>query len=141
MLSKISLRLKLSDFMNADIEETVMNKINQIHSELHVIVSLYLWFEEDEITSKDLKDFLMRWEDKLSFKTVVKQGHKLQVNDYIFFDIIPTNVPDSDIYKRFTYKYKGANMILDGLKEFYNVTKFTTSDKPFKKQKRNDYED
>ena len=127
--------------MNADIEETVMNKINQIHSELHVIVSLYLWFEEDEITSKDLKDFLMRWEDKLSFKTVVKQGHKLQVNDYIFFDIIPTNVPDSDISKRFTYKYKDVNMILNGLKEFYNVTKFTTSEKPIKRQKRNDYED
>ena len=141
MLSKISLRLKLSDFINTDIEETVMNKINQIHSELHVIVSLYLWFEEDEITSKDLKDFLMRWEDKLSFKTVVKQGHKLQVNDYIFFDIIPTNVPDSDISKRFTYKYKDVNMILNGLKEFYNVTKFTTSEKPIKRQKRNDYED
>ena len=118
-----------------------MNIINQIHSELHVIVSLYLWFEEDEITSKDLKDFLMRWEDKLTFKTVVKQGHQLQINDYIFFDIIPTNIPDSDISKRFTYKYKDVNMILNGLKEFYNVTKFTTSEKPIKRQKRNDYED
>ena len=141
MLSKVSLRLKLSDFINTNIEENVMNRINQIHSELHVIVSLYLWFEEDEITSKDLKDFLMRWEDKLSFKTVVKQGHQLQINDYIFFDIIPTNIPDSDISKRFTYKYKDVNMILNGLKEFYNVTKFTTSEKPIKRQKRNDYED
>ena len=141
MLSKISLRLKLSDFINTDMEENVMNRINQIHSELHIIVSLYLWFEEDEITSKDLKDFLMRWEDKLSFKTVVKQGHKLQVNDYIFFDIIPTNVSDSDISKRFTYKYTDVNKILNGLKEFYNVTKFTTSEKPIKRQKRNDYED
>ena len=141
MLSKVSLRLKLSDFINTNIEENVMNRINQIHSELHVIVSLYLWFEEDEITSKDLKDFLMRWEDKLTFKTVVKQGHKLQVNDYIFFDIIPINVSDSDISKRFTYKYKDVNMILNVLKEFYNVTKFTTSEKPIKRQKRNDYED
>ena len=141
MLSKVSLRLKLSDFINTNIEENVMNRINQIHSELHVIVSLYLWFEEDEITSKDLKDFLMRWEDKLTFKTVVKQGHKLQVNDYIFFDIIPINVSDSDISKRFTYKYKDVNMILNGLKVFYNVTKFTTSEKPIKRQKRNDYED
>ena len=141
MLSKISLRLKLSDFINTDIEETVMNKINQIHSELHVIVSLYLWFEEDEITSKDLKDFLMRWEDKLTFKTIVKQGHQLQFNDYIFFDIIPTNVSSDNVTKRFTYKYKGANNILDGLKEFYKVTKFTTSEKPVKRQKRNDYED
>ena len=141
MLSKVSLRLKLSDFINTDIEEKVMNIINHAHTELSVTVLLYLWFEEGEVTNKDLKEFLMRWEDKLTFKTVVKQGHKLRYNDYIFFDIIPTNVPDSDISKRFTYKYKDVNMILDGLKEFYNVTKFTTSDKPMKRQKRNDYED
>ena len=141
MLSKVSLRLKLSDYINTDIEEKVMNIVNHAHTELNVTVLLYLWFEEGELSNKDLKEFLMRWEDKLSFKTVVKQGHQLQINDYIFFDIIPTNVPDGDIYKRFTYKYKGANMILNGLKEFYNVTKFTTSDKPMKRQKRNDYED
>ena len=141
MLSKVSLRLKLSDYINTDIEEKVMNIVNHAHTELNVTVLLYLWFEEGEVSNKDLKDFLMRWEDKLTFKTVVKQGHQLQLNDYIFFDIIPTNVPDSGISKRFTYKYKDINMILDGLKEFYNVTKFTTSDKPMKRQKRNDYED
>ena len=100
MLSKISLRLKLSDFINTDMEEAVMNKVNGIHSELSVTVLLYLWFEEDEITSKDLKDFLMRWEDKLTFKTIVKQGHQLQFNDYIFFDIIPVGISES-ISKRF----------------------------------------
>ena len=141
MLSKISLRLKLSDFINTDIEETVMNKINQIHSELHVTVLLYLWFEEDDITGKDLKDFLMRWEDKLTFKTVVKQGHLLQFNEYIFFDIIPINISDSDISKRFSYRYATSDNILNGLDEFYKVTKFTTSEKPIKRQKRNDYED
>ena len=118
-----------------------MNIVNHAHTELNVTVLLYLWFEEGELSNKDLKEFLMRWEDKLSFKTVVKQGHQLQINDYIFFDIIPTNIPDSDISKRFTYKYKDVNMILNGLKEFYNVTKFTTSEKPIKRQKRNDYED
>ena len=141
MLSKVSLRLKLSDYINTDIEEKVMNIVNHAHTELNVTVLLYLWFEEGEVSNKDLKEFLMRWEDKLSFKTVFKQGHQLQINDYIFFDIIPTNIPDSDISKRFTYKYKDVNMILNGLKEFYNVTKFTTSDKPMKRQKRNDYED
>ena len=141
MLSKLSLRLKLSDFINTEFEPTIMEKINRIHNELHIAVLLHLWFDDDEITNETLKDFLMRWEDKLSFKTVVKQGHQLQINDYIFFDIIPTNIPDSDISKRFTYKYKDVNMILNGLKEFYNVTKFTTSDKPMKRQKRNDYED
>ena len=141
MLSKVSLRLKLSDFINTDIEEKVMNIINHAHNELSVVVLLYLWFEEGEIVSKDLKKFLIKWEDKLSFKTIIKQGHQLQLNDYIFFDIKPTNVSDSDISKRFTYNYTDANKVLDGLKEFYNVTKFTTSDTPVKRQKRNDYED
>ena len=141
MLSKVSLRLKLSDFINTDIEQEVMNKINDAHIELSVTVLLYLWFEEGEVSNKDLKDFLMRWEDKLTFKTVVKQGHQLQFNDYIFFDILPMNTPKSHTWKRFTYNYIGANKILDGLKEFYKVTKFTTSEKPVKRQKRNDYED
>ena len=141
MLSKVSLRLKLSDFINTDIEEKVMNIINHAHTELSVTVLLYLWFEEGEVTNKDLKEFLMRWEDKLTFKTVVKQGHKLRSNDYIFFDIKPTNVSDRGVFKRFTYNYIDVNKILEGLKEFYKVTKFTTSDKPIKHQKRNDYED
>ena len=140
MLSKISLRVKLSDFINTDIEQEVMNKINDAHIELSVTVLLYLWFEEGELSNKDLKNFLMRWEDKLTFKTVVKQGHKLMLNDYIFFDIIPVGTPDN-ISKRFSYNYINTDKILDGLQEFYNVVKFTTSDKPAKRQKRNDYED
>ena len=140
MLSKISLRLKLSDFINADIEQEVMNKINDAHIKLSVTVLLYLWFEEGELSNKDLKNFLMRWEDKLTFKTVVKQGHKLMINDYIFFDIIPVGTPDT-VSKRFSYGYINTDKILDGLQEFYNVVKFTTSDKPTKRQKRNDYED
>ena len=140
MLSKCSLRLKLSDFINTDIEQEVMDKINDTHAKLSVTVLLYLWYEEDEISNKDLKDFLMRWEDKLTFKTVVKQGHQLQVNEYIFFDILPVGTPDN-ISKRFSYNYINTDKILDGLQEFYNVVKFTTSEKPTKRQKRNDYED
>ena len=37
--------------------------------------------------------------------------------------------------------YKRKLLANRGLQEFYNVTKFITSDKPSKKQKRNDYED
>ena len=140
MLSKISLRLKLSDFINSDIEEAVMNKVNNIHSELHVIVSLYLWFEDDEITSKDLKDFLMRWEDKLHFKTVVKEGTNVTSDEFIFFDILPKGEKQAD-WSRFSYRYENKKSIVNGLKELYNCVKFITSDKPTKRQKRNDYED
>ncbi len=140
MMSRVSLRLKLSDFINSDIEKAVMDKVNDIHNDLNITVLLYLWFDEDEINSTNLKKFLMSWEDKLSFRTIVKQGCKLSADQFVWFDIIPTNVA-SNLRNRFQYSYSESNKILDGLDEFYNITKFTISDKPTKRQKRNDYED
>ena len=140
MTSKLSLRLKLTDFINTEIESKVMEKINDIHNELHIAVLLNLWFEDGEIKNKDLKEFLMRWEDKLSFKTIVKQGSNIKTNDFIWFDIIPSGLHYTS-NKRFQFTYSNTNSILNGLEEFYNVAKFTTSEKPIKKQKRNDYED
>ena len=139
-MSRVSLRLKLSDFINSDIEKVVMDKVNDIHNDLNITLLLYLWFEEDEINSKNLKKFLMSWEDKLSFRTIVKQGCKLSADQFVWFDVIPTNVT-SNLRNRFQYCYSKPNKILDGLDEFYNITKFTISDKPTKRQKRNDYED
>ena len=81
----------------------------------------------------------MKWEDKLLFKTVIKQGFYISTSEFIWFDIVPVNIPASS-RNRFRYQYVSYNKILDGLQEFYNVVKFTTSDKPAKKQKRNDYE-
>ena len=118
----------------------VMEKINNIHNELHIAVMLYLWFDEDEINSTDLKKFLMRWETKLSFRTVVKQGSYIKPNDFIWFDIVPSETPHTS-NKRFEFTYITKEHILYGLEDFYNVAKFTTSEKPVKRQKRNDYED
>ena len=140
MTTKLCLRLKLTDFINAEIESKVMEKIDDIHNKLHIAVMLYLWFDEGEIDSKDLKDFLMRWEDKLSFKTVVKQGSEIKPNDFIWFDIMPSG-EDYNRNKRFQFTYNYKQNILNGLQNFYEVAKFTTSEKPLKKQKRNDYED
>tara|TARA_Y100001963_G_C6419411_1_gene282005 strand:- start:24 stop:446 length:423 start_codon:yes stop_codon:yes gene_type:complete len=140
MTSKLSLRLKLSDFINTELESKIMEKINNIHNELHIAVMLYLWFDEDEINSTDLKKFLMRWETKLSFRTVVKQGSYIKPNDFIWFDIVPSETPHTS-NKRFEFTYITKEHILYGLEDFYNVAKFTTSEKPVKRQKRNDYED
>ena len=60
MTTKLSLRLKLSDFINTKIESEIMEKINSIHKELHIAVLLHLWFDENELSNKDLKTFLMR---------------------------------------------------------------------------------
>ena len=140
MKIKISLRLKLSDFISTEMEESVMEKISKTHNDSRVAVLLYLWYDTDEIDNDDLKNFLMRWEDKLSFRTIIKHGSKLRPSNFIWFDIIPHNIENST-YKRFSYSYTDKIQILNGLDEFYKVTKFITSEKPAKRQKRNDYED
>ena len=140
MTTKLSLRLKLTDFINTEIESEIMEKINNTHNKLRIAVMLHLWFDEGEINSKDLKEFLIRWEDKLSFKTIVTQGSEIKSNDFIWFDIIP-NEKSYFKNKRFQFTYSFKENILNGLQEFYEVAKFTTSEKPSKKQKRNDYED
>ena len=140
MTSKISLRLKLTDFINTEMESEIMEKIDKTHNDLNIAVLLYLWYTEGEVKNKDLKEFLMRWEDKLSFKTIVKQGSDIKTNDFIWFDIIPSGLHYYS-NKRFQFTYTNTNSILNGLQQFYEVAKFTTSDKPVKKQKRNDYED
>jgi len=140
MTSKISLRLKLTDFINTEMESEIMEKINKTHNDLNIAVLLYLWYTEGEVKNKDLKEFLMRWEDNLSFKTIVKPNSDIKSNEYIWFDIIPVGLPYTS-NKRFQFTYSNNNSVLNGLQQFYEVAKFTTSEKPIKKQKRNDYED
>ena len=140
MLSKIRLRMKLSDFINTDKEKKIMEMVNKTHTDLTTTILLHLWFEDGEINSTDLKEFLIRWEDKLHFRTIVKPNSDIEPYEFIFFDVVPNHTPDNGRH-RFSYRYTNNDRILDGLNELYNCLKFINIDKPTKRQKRNDYED
>ena len=105
MLSNITVRLKLSDFINTDQEKSIMEMICKTHNDLRAVILLHMWYDNDDVSPSDLNKFLIRWEDQLFFKT--------------------SN--SSDITK--------------GINQLYDCVKFITSDKPNKRQKRNDYED
>ena len=138
MQRTMRVRIKLSDFIDTEYEDDVMNSISKVHSDLQSLILLHLWYKEgDDIK---LKDFLMRWEDKLHFKTIVKEGTKVTSDEFIFFDILPIE-EKHEVWSRFTYQYGDKANIVNGLKELYDCVKFITSDKPNKRQKRNDYED
>tara|TARA_R110000765_G_scaffold13861_1_gene41110 strand:+ start:36 stop:440 length:405 start_codon:yes stop_codon:yes gene_type:complete len=131
-------RIKLSDFIDTEYEDGVMNSITKVHTDLQSLILLHLWYNDgDDIR---LKDFLMRWEDKLHFKTVVKEGTDVTSDEFIFFDILPKEEKTA-VWSRFTYKYTNKESIVSGLKELYDCIKFINSDKSTKRQKRNDYED
>ena len=140
MLSKITVRLKLSDFINTDREKSVMEMISKTHRDFRATILLHLWYDNDELSSSDLQKFLKKWEGKMHFKTKIRQNSELHLDEFVFFDIVPSNVFQSKRY-RFKYEYQDAINIMGGLNQLYDCVKFITSDKPNKRQKRNDYED
>ena len=138
-MGKINVRLCLSDFYNTDIEKSVMNKLVNIHKKKSVQYYLELWYEDGKINSDDIKNFLIKYEDTLSFKTKIKVDNEIKVNDFVWFDIIKNTNLINNSRVRYTYAYNNYDDILNGLDEFSKCAVFCTSEKP-KKQKRNDDE-
>tara|TARA_Y100000361_G_scaffold148784_1_gene162122 strand:+ start:44 stop:457 length:414 start_codon:yes stop_codon:yes gene_type:complete len=137
MIRVIKLRLKLSDFIDTDLEKIIMERIKAIENDLQIRIILYFWLGDENI---DLKSFYERWKDDLSIKTIIKNDSSLRANEFIYFDIAPHDV-DYNSNVRFQAKYKFIEEIPMLLNSFYEVTKFTTAEKNKKPQKRNDYED
>ena len=137
MTRVIKLRLKLSDFIDTDLESMIMERIKAIENDLNIKIILYFWIGDEDV---NLKEFYERWKDNLSIKTIIKNNSSLKANEFIYFDIAPHDI-DYNSNVRFQTKYKFIEEIPMLLNSFYDVTKFTTAEKNKKPQKRNDYED
>ena len=134
---KVNLRMNLSHFINKPFEKDVINKLNEVHKD-SIKFYLILWYEEGILKPKDLKEFMLKYESNLHFKTTMKVGDSLKPNEFIWFDLSNKfNLGGNQV--RFQYNYIKEESILEGLNEFHKCAKFCTSEKP-KKQKRNDYE-
>ena len=84
MLSNITVRLKLSDFINTDQEKSIMEMICKTHNDLRAVILLHMWYDNDDVSPSDLNKFLIRWEDQLFFKTKIKKGSELAIDEFIF---------------------------------------------------------
>ena len=131
--------MNLSHFLNKPYEKEVMKKLDEIHLD-KIIFYLKLWYEDGMVSPEDLKRFLMEYESKLHYKTIIKVGNELKPNEFVWYDIIDVNSRNLNNLLRFEYIYNKKEQILDGLEEFHKCAKFCTSEKPPKRQKRNDYE-
>ena len=135
---KLNLRMNLAHFWKKPFEEEVINRLERAHND-GIKFYLRLWYDDGALKPKELKDFLLKYESRLHFKTNIKVGDQLAVNDFVWYDL--TNKFDYMGNRiRFQYTYSKEESILKGLDEFHKCAKFCTSDKPAKKQKRNDYE-
>ena len=131
--------MNLADFLNKPYEDAVIQKLGDVYQD-SIKFYLILWYKDKSVSTKDLKQFLLKYESELHFKTTVKTGNELELNDFIWFDIIDENNANESDRVRFQYTYYNKENILKGLEEFHKCAKFCTSDKPAKIQKRNDYE-
>ena len=134
---KLSLRMNLADILEN--EKVIMKKLNEIHKN-SVHFFLKLWYEEERLKLEQIKEFVMKNENKLHFKTSIKPDRSLGANDFIWFDIINKKYSGETNRIRFEHTYSSKDEILNCLEEFQKCAVFCTSDKPPKRQKRNDYE-
>ena len=136
---KVNLRMNLSHFLNESFEEQVIEKLHDIHKD-SIKYYLTLWYEDGALNPTYVKNFIEKYESRLHFKTNIVVGNNLKSNDFIWFDITDrSNVSDNNRL-RFQYIYNNRKDILKGLNEYHSCAKFCTSEKPPKRQKRNDYE-
>ena len=137
---KLSLRMDLGSFINTDIEEEVLDKLESIHKD-DIKYYLTLWYRDGSITSEDINKFLRKYENKLHLKTKIVVDNKLKPNDFIWYDITKKDDINHEQQIRFQYVFSNQKQIFEALNNFHSTAKFCLSDKPTKKQKRNDYED
>ena len=138
-MMKVNVRMNLFHILNKSYEKDIIDKLSEINNN-SVIFYLRLWYKDGDISPKEIKEFLLKYESRLHFKTNIRVGDELRPNDFVWYDIIDKNNANKTNRVRFQYIYNREEQILDGLNEFYNCAKFCTSEKPPKRQKRNDYE-
>ena len=110
MLQKIIVRMKLSDFINTDYEQVIMERYSEVSGKYNVASMLYLWFDEDDQVD-NLKEFITRWENGLSLQTKIMNSSSLSHNDWLFFDIRPLGLK-RDGNSRFSYEYSTSKQIV-----------------------------
>ena len=137
---KISLRMDLSSFIDTEYEKDIIDKLSKIHGD-GIKYYTTLWYRDGAVSSDDIQKFLVKYEKNLHLKTKIVVDNKLHKNDFIWFDITRRDDVNHKQQIRFQYVYDKKEQIFEGLKQFHSTAKFCLSDKPTKKQKRNDYED
>jgi len=135
-MNKVSLRMKLSEFINTDYEPIIMEYIDECHTRKPFFLNF--WCKEGEIDVDTINRFADEHKSKLHIRTVIKSTATLEPNDFIWYDIIR---PEDDLQmgdcRRFVHNYKSVEELIGCLKSFSDCAVFCAGEKP-KKQKRND---
>tara|TARA_R100001163_G_C5065152_1_gene202983 strand:- start:2658 stop:3050 length:393 start_codon:yes stop_codon:yes gene_type:complete len=124
---KISLRLKIDDFIQEPLYSMVMDMLSESEPMIKVPIN-YVFYYEDLKTS-ELKKFIKDAEAKLKNTTFIKRSDMTQY-DHVWFDIRKKQY-DLQSFYAFEYDENNVDIVL-GISQFRKAAKFVTSEKPKK---------
>ena len=124
-----TLRIKLSDFIETPLEEMVIDSINAAN--VHHTFKLQLWYGEGEITAKNLKKFLEKYESLLHYKTTIRVGSEANRAEFTWYNIIHKEDFNQEYPYRFQYKHEYEDKefgVIRGLEQFKQTLKLVFVD-------------
>lgn len=136
----ITARFYLPDLIGKlDLLEDINNTLKPMH-----VKSIYFWYEKKELDSRDVVMFSDMWDGlpHSNYKSIVRPTFFDLQRDFIWYDVIPKHkyVEYGPNYYRFATHYVNDEGISSGIKRCREIWDFIQTDKPVKKQKRNDDE-
>lgn len=125
---KISLRLKIDDFIQEPLYSMVLDMLSESEPMIKVPINYVFYYEDLKPTQ--LKKFIKDSEEKLKSTTYIKRSDITQY-DHVWFDI---RKKGTDLQSFYAFEYQENNVdIVLGISEFRKAAKFVTSEKPTKK--------
>jgi len=128
--------LKMTDFYDTVIESWVINRINEIYKINQF--QLHLWYENDEVTPAQIKEFIKKYEKELHFKTTIKPSKDIHRNEFVWYDVINEkrvdtinnfdNVIDIDVVDSKSKFLKLKNKKLTNFTELKNLNVLSVDD-------------
>lgn len=129
-MTKKIIRLKLTDFLNSDVEDTIISFLQMIKKDTPTF-KILLWHSKNEISSESLLDFRKKYKDEIeSLELEIVQLSSF--NESVWYDII--GIEDVEKIQNFKFRstYTERNNIIDCIMEFNSMIKFDS-------QKNNGY--
>ena len=124
---KISLRLKIDDFIQEPLYSMVMDMLSESEPMIKVPINYVFYYEK--LKTNQLKKFIKDAEDKLKNTTFIKRSDMTQY-DHVWFDIRKKQY-DLQSFYAFEYDENNVDIVL-GISQFRKAAKFVTSEKPKK---------
>ena len=139
-----SYKFYLPDIIGLNNYKVFSRKLNEMNP-----TRIYFWYNEDELSSKEVKQFTDEWQklEHSNFSTKIRPYFFDSSKDFVTWDFVPYDLlhlyrGKMMCYWRYQWRYSEPKSIIDGLDEAKKVWSFINREQlPTKKQKRNDGED